>query len=89
MVGMDTAALRRTIAEAFAKSGCEIVEVTSRFLPCATKSAILKHPFLVRLYLWFRPARRLCVKQFLIVCRKPLGCPAQFAGAVRASRKRL
>ncbi len=60
-------------AEALVKSGYEILEIISRFLPYTTKSAIPKHPFLVRLYLRFRPAWRLFGKQFLIVCRKPLG----------------
>ncbi len=57
-------------AEAFAKSGYEIVEIIGRFLPYTTKSAIPKHPLLVRIYLHFRSLWRLFGKQFLIVGRK-------------------
>ncbi len=57
-------------AEAFSKSGYEVVKTISRFLPYTTKSAIPKHQLLVRIYLHFPLLWRLFGKQFLIIGRK-------------------
>ncbi len=62
-------------AEAFGKAGFEVVELVGRFLPFTTCSPLPKHPLLVRLYLWARPAWRLLGRQFLIVGRKPQSVP--------------
>ncbi len=62
-------------AEAFGKAGFEVVELVGRFLPLTTCSPLPKHPLLVRLYLWARPAWRLLGRQFLIVGRKPESVP--------------
>jgi SAM-dependent methyltransferase len=58
-------------AEAFVKSGFEVIELLRRFLPFTTGAAIPKHPLLVWLYLRVRPAWWLLGRQFLIVGRKP------------------
>ncbi len=60
-------------AEAFRKAGFEVVELVGRFLPFTTCSPLPKSPWLVRLYLRFRPAWRLLGRQFLIVGEKPQG----------------
>ena len=62
-------------AEALGKSNFEVIETIDRFLPLTSRSAILEHPALVRLYLAFRPAWRLLGKQFLVVGRKAAGAP--------------
>ncbi len=61
----------RSCAEAFLKAGFEIEELVGRFLPFTTLSPLPQHPFLVRLYLRFRPAWRVLGRQFLIVGRRP------------------
>jgi len=58
-------------AEAFRKAGLQVVELRGRFLPFSTRSALPKHPMLVRLYLLLRPAWWVFGRQFLIVGRKP------------------
>jgi ubiquinone/menaquinone biosynthesis C-methylase UbiE len=58
-------------AEAFALAGFEVVELIDRFLPFSTKSALPKHPALVRAYLACPWAWRILGKQFLIVGAKP------------------
>lgn len=62
----------RSCAEAFAKSGLEVVELIGRFLPFTTRSLLPTHPLLVWLYLKVRPAWRILGRQFLIVGRKPM-----------------
>ena len=61
----------RSCAEAFRKAGLQVVELRGRFLPFSTRSALPKHPMLVRLYLLLRPAWWVFGRQFLIVGRKP------------------
>jgi SAM-dependent methyltransferase len=58
-------------AEAFALAGFDVVELIDRFLPFSTKSALPKHPALVRAYLACPWAWRILGKQFLIVGAKP------------------
>lgn len=57
-------------AEAFRKTGFEVVELVDRFLPFTTCSRLPQHPVLVGLYLRVRPAWRLLGRQFLIVGRR-------------------
>jgi SAM-dependent methyltransferase len=57
-------------AEAFSLAGFEVVELIDRFLPFSTKSALPKHPALVRAYLACPWAWKILGKQFLIVGSK-------------------
>jgi len=66
-----TALSHLSAAEAFSLAGFEVVELIDRFMPFSTKSALPKHPALVRAYLAFPPAWRILGKQFLIVGAKP------------------
>lgn len=59
-------------AEAFRKSGFDIVHLIGRFMPFSTCSALPKHPFLVKLYLFFPAAWRILGRQFFIAGRKPV-----------------
>jgi len=61
----------RTVTEALAVTGFEVLEVRPRFLPYTTKSRLPKHPLLVRLYLAFPPAHRLLGGQAWIVGGRP------------------
>lgn len=61
----------RSCAEAFAKSGFDVLEVIDRFMPFSTRSRLPRNATLVRLYLSFRPAWRVIGRQFLIITRKP------------------
>ena len=56
--------------EAFRKSGFEVTDLIGRFMPFSTRSALPKHPFLVKLYLAFPPAWRILGRQFFIVGKK-------------------
>jgi len=60
----------RSCAEAFHKADLEVVELIGRFLPFSTLSRLPQAPWLVRLYLGFKPAWRIIGRQFLIVGRK-------------------
>ena len=66
-----TALSHLSAAEAFSLAGFEVVELIDRFLPFSTKSALPKHPALVRAYLACPWAWRFLGKQFLIVGAKP------------------
>jgi SAM-dependent methyltransferase len=66
-----TALSHRSAAEAITLAGFDVVELIPRFMPFSTKSALPKHPALVRAYLAFPPAWRVLGKQFLIVGAKP------------------
>lgn len=68
-----TALSHLSAAEAFLLAGFEVVELIDRFLPFSTKSALPKHPALVRAYLAFPPVWLILGKQFLIVGAKPIG----------------
>ena len=57
--------------EAFSLAGFDVVELIDRFLPFSTKSALPKHPALVRAYLACPWAWRILGQQFLIVGAKP------------------
>ncbi len=59
------------MAEAMGISGLEVIESRARFLPYTTKSRLPQWSFLVRAYLWLRPAQWLLGKQMLVVARKP------------------
>lgn len=61
----------RGMAEALGISGFEVEESRPRFLPYTVKSRLPKWPWIVRLYLWLRPAHRLFGKQMLVVARRP------------------
>jgi ubiquinone/menaquinone biosynthesis C-methylase UbiE len=65
--------------EAFRKAGFEVIELIDRFIPFSTASRLPQAPWLVRLYLAFRPAWRLLGRQFVLVARKPAPGP----GSVR------
>jgi len=60
----------RSLAEAVAMAGLETRSVTVRFLPYTTKSALPKHPALVRAYLRFPPLWRLVGKQTLLIAER-------------------
>ena len=62
-----TALSHLSAAEAFSLAGFDVVELIARFLPFSTKSALPKHPPLVRAYLACPWAWRWLGKQFLIV----------------------
>ncbi len=61
--------------EAFRKAGFEVIELIDRFIPFSTASRLPQAPWLVRLYLAFRPAWRLLGRQFVLVARKPAPAP--------------
>lgn len=61
----------RSAEEGFVKNGFVVDEVIPRFMPYTTKSALPKHPLLVRAYLAVPLAWRVLGGQFLIVGRKP------------------
>jgi SAM-dependent methyltransferase len=61
-----------TLTEAAESLGYDVVEVIPRFLPYTTRSAIPQWPWLVRLYLAFRPAWWVMGQQTWFVARKPL-----------------
>lgn len=60
-----------TLVEAAESLGFEVVEVIPRFLPYTTRSAIPQAPWLVRLYLAFRPIWWVMGQQTWFVARKP------------------
>jgi SAM-dependent methyltransferase len=62
----------RTLVEACESLAYEIVEVIPRFLPYTTRSALPQSPWLVRLYLAFRPAWLVFGQQTWFVARKPV-----------------
>lgn len=66
----------RTLVEAAESTGFTPAEIIPRFLPYTTRSALPQWPFLVRLYLAFRPAWWLFGKQTFFVASKPVGTPA-------------
>ena len=70
-----TALSHLSAAEAFSLAGFDIVELIDRFLPFSTKSALPKHPALVRAYLAVPLVWRIFGKQFLIVGAKPIPTP--------------
>jgi 2-polyprenyl-3-methyl-5-hydroxy-6-metoxy-1,4-benzoquinol methylase len=61
----------RTLIEACDSLGFDIVEVIPRFLPYTTRSRLPQSPWLVRLYLAFRPAWWVFGRQTWFVARKP------------------
>lgn len=60
----------RTLVEASESLGFEVVEVIPRFLPYTTRSSLPQSPWLVRIYLAFRPAWWLLGRQTWFVARK-------------------
>lgn len=56
-------------AEAFEKNGYTIERIVPRFVPFTTKSALPKHPLLVRLYLALPVFWKILGGQFVIVAR--------------------
>jgi len=61
----------KSIIEAARMADLDIDEVIVRFLPYTTKSRFPQSPWLVRGYLWFRPAWLLLGRQTLLVARRP------------------
>jgi dolichol-phosphate mannosyltransferase len=61
----------RTLVEACESLDFEVVEVIPRFLPYTTRSALPQRPWLVRVYLAFRPAWFFFGQQTWFVARKP------------------
>jgi len=61
----------KSLEEAAHLAGFEIEEMIVRFLPYTTKSRFPQNPWLVRGYLWFRPAWWLLGRQTLLVARRP------------------
>lgn len=61
----------RSLVEALGVVDLRVTEVRARFLPYTSKSALPKHPLLVRLYLAFPPAHRLLGGQAWVVGEKP------------------
>jgi len=66
-----TALSHLSAAEGVTLAGFDVVELIDRFLPFSTKSALPKHPALVRAYLACPWAWKVLGKQFLIVAAKP------------------
>jgi SAM-dependent methyltransferase len=62
-----------TLAEAASSLDFEIVEIIPRFLPYTTRSRLPQSPWLVRIYLAFRPVWFLLGRQTWFVARKPAG----------------
>jgi SAM-dependent methyltransferase len=60
----------RTLVEGCESLGFDVTEVIPRFLPYTTRSMLPQAPWLVRLYLAFRPAWWLLGKQTWLVARK-------------------
>jgi SAM-dependent methyltransferase len=63
----------RSLEEALKITGLQLEKEIVRFLPYTTKSNIPQSPFLVRLYLRFRPAWLIMGKQSLFIASKPMG----------------
>jgi len=61
----------RTLVEACESLGFEVVEIVPRFLPYTTRGRLPQSPWLVRLYLAFRPAWWLLGRQTWFVAQKP------------------
>jgi SAM-dependent methyltransferase len=61
----------RALIEVLETNGMEISEVITRFLPFTTKGNLPRSIFLLKLYLFLRPAWLLFGKQSLIVSLKP------------------
>jgi ubiquinone/menaquinone biosynthesis C-methylase UbiE len=59
----------KSICEALAKNGFEVIQVIPKFLPYTTKSRLPKSPMLVRLYLAFPLAWKVLGKQMLIYAK--------------------
>jgi SAM-dependent methyltransferase len=66
----------RSLAEALLLADLRPVETRVRFLPYTTKGRLPAHPWLVRLYLWLRPAQWLLGRQTWMVAEKGAGGPA-------------
>jgi SAM-dependent methyltransferase len=62
----------KSLEEAAHLASLEIEELITRFLPYTTKSRFPQNPWLVRGYLWFRPAWWLLGRQTLLVARRPM-----------------
>jgi len=60
----------KSLAEALDIAGFKVEKMIIRFLPYTTKSRIPQSPFLVRLYLWFRPFWLILGKQSLFTAVK-------------------
>jgi len=62
----------RSLCEAIAMIGFDLIEAQARFLPYTTRSALPQAAWLVALYLKLRPlSSGMLGKQFLIIARKP------------------
>jgi dolichol-phosphate mannosyltransferase len=61
----------RSLTEALENLDFDVVDCFPQFLPYTTRSSLPKHPWLVKMYLKFRPAWWFMGGQFLIRARKP------------------
>jgi SAM-dependent methyltransferase len=61
----------RSLAEALALSGFEIVETIPRFLPATMAGRTVPPSFVIEAYLRLRPVWRVLGRQFLVVAGKP------------------
>ncbi len=61
----------RSLAEALALSGFEIVEMIPRFLPATMAGRTVPPSFVIEAYLRMRPVWRVIGRQFLVVAGKP------------------
>ena len=66
-----TALTEKSLEEAARMADLEVEEMIIRFLPYTTKSRFPQNPWLVRAYLWFRPAWLVLGRQTLLVARRP------------------
>ena len=67
-----TALTEKSLEEAARMADLEIEHMITRFLPYTTKSRFPQNPWLVRGYLWFRPAWWILGRQTLLVARRPV-----------------
>jgi SAM-dependent methyltransferase len=70
-----TALTEKSLEEAARMADLEVEEMIIRFLPYTTKSRFPQSPWLVRAYLWFRPAWLALGRQTLLVARRPVEVP--------------
>jgi 2-polyprenyl-3-methyl-5-hydroxy-6-metoxy-1,4-benzoquinol methylase len=66
-----TALTEKSLVEAAQIADLDVEELIVRFLPYTTKSRFPQNPWLVRAYLWFRPAWWILGRQTLLVARRP------------------
>jgi SAM-dependent methyltransferase len=63
----------KSLVEAAEMADFKLEELIVRFLPYTTKSRFPQNPWLVRAYLWFRPAWWILGRQTLLVAQRSVG----------------